>query len=71
VHVVIALVDCKSTKIEHETGDRIPTLRIKRVEAIVGDDLKRAPAARARLRDAARRHHAAVRARGGHPRRVR
>jgi hypothetical protein len=42
VHVVIALVDCKSTKIEHETGDRIPTIRIKRVEAIVGDDLKQA-----------------------------
>jgi len=40
VHVVIALIDCKTTKIDHETGDRIPTLRIKRVEAIVGDDLK-------------------------------
>jgi len=40
VHVVVALVDCKTTKIDHETGNRIPTIRIKRVEAIVGDDLK-------------------------------
>jgi hypothetical protein len=39
VHVIVALVDCKSTKIDHESGDRIPTVRIKRVEAIVGDDL--------------------------------
>jgi hypothetical protein len=40
VHVVVALVDCKSTQIEHETGDRRPTMRVKRIEAITGDDLK-------------------------------
>lgn len=42
VHVVVALVDCKSTKVDHETGDRKPTIRVKRIEVLAGDDLETA-----------------------------
>lgn len=42
VHVVIALVDCKSTKIDHESGDRVPTVRVKRIEVVLPEDRARA-----------------------------
>ena len=34
VHVIIALVDCKASKIDHDKGDIVPTARIRRVEVI-------------------------------------
>lgn len=39
VHVILALVDCKRTTIDNDTGAIEPTARIRRVEAITGDDL--------------------------------
>jgi hypothetical protein len=38
VHVVIALVDCKKIDTDVDTGDVEPTARIRRVEAVTGDD---------------------------------
>jgi len=38
VHVVVALVDCKSTRTDHDTGDVEPTARIRRIEVISEDD---------------------------------
>lgn len=38
LHVVIALVDCSSRKIDTDTGDTEPTARILRVEAITQAD---------------------------------
>ena len=37
VHVVIALVDCKSITTDHDTGDVRPTARIRRIEPVRGD----------------------------------
>lgn len=42
VHVVIALVDCKSTKVDHDSGDLEPTVRVRRIEAVLREDMKRA-----------------------------
>lgn len=39
VHVVVCLVDCKKTTTDNDTGEIIPTARIRRVEPISGDDL--------------------------------
>lgn len=36
--VIIAIVDCKEVKTDTDTGEVIPTMRIRRVEAIVGPD---------------------------------
>lgn len=38
VHVVVALVDCKKISTDIDTGDVEPTARIRRIEAIDGDD---------------------------------
>ncbi len=38
VHVVVALVDCKKLATDCDTGDVEPTARIRRIEAIDGDD---------------------------------
>ena len=38
VHIVIALIDCRSITTETDTGDIEPTARIRRVEAISDDD---------------------------------
>jgi hypothetical protein len=41
VHVLVALVDCRSTTTDNDSGDTMPTARIRRVEAITGaEDLK-------------------------------
>jgi len=40
VHVVVALVDCKKTTTDNDSGEIVPTARIRRVEAIGGEDLK-------------------------------
>ena len=37
IHVVVALVDCKSITTDHDTGDIRPTARIRRIEPIRGD----------------------------------
>jgi hypothetical protein len=42
VHVVVALVDCRSTKVDHDTGDLDPTIRVRRIEAVIRDDLSMA-----------------------------
>ena len=38
VHVVVALVDCKKITTDNDTGEVEPTARIRRIEAIAGDD---------------------------------
>lgn len=40
VHVVIALVDCKKTTTDCDTGAIEPTARIRRIEAVEGDDVE-------------------------------
>lgn len=42
VHVVIALVDCKATTTNHDTGDVVPTARIRRIEVVQQGDLRTA-----------------------------
>lgn len=44
IHAVIMLVDCKSTKVDHDTGDLEPTARIRRIEPVRTQDLKVAQA---------------------------
>jgi hypothetical protein len=39
VHVVLALVDCKKTTVDNDSGEIEPTVRIRRIEAIRGEDL--------------------------------
>ena len=42
VHVVVALIDCKSTTLENDTGEVTPTGRIRRIEVVTEpDDMKR------------------------------
>lgn len=38
VHVVIALVDCKKITTDNDTGEIVPTARIRRIEAIGVED---------------------------------
>lgn len=38
VHVVIALIDCKSVKTDTDTGDVEATARIRRIEAVPAQD---------------------------------
>lgn len=38
MQVVIAIVDCKNITTDTDTGDVIPTMRIRRIEAITGPD---------------------------------
>lgn len=38
LQVVIAIVDCKAITTDTDTGDVIPTMRIRRIEAITGTD---------------------------------
>lgn len=38
IHVVVALVDCKRTTTDNDTGEIVPTARIRRVEVIGGAD---------------------------------
>jgi hypothetical protein len=38
IHVVVALVDCKKTSTDNDTGEIIATARIRRIEAITEDD---------------------------------
>lgn len=36
--VVLAIVDCKEVRTDTDTGEVIPTMRIRRIEAITGHD---------------------------------
>lgn len=38
VHVVVALVDCKQTAVDHDNDEHVPTARIRRIEVIDGAD---------------------------------
>lgn len=38
VHAVIALIDCKKLSIDNDSGDTVPTARIRRIEVITGAD---------------------------------
>lgn len=38
LHVVIAILDCKAVTTEHDTGEQIPTARIRRIEAVMPED---------------------------------
>lgn len=37
-HVVIAILDCKKVTIDTDTGDHVPTARIRRIEVVSGAD---------------------------------
>lgn len=39
IHVVLALVDCKSLATNVDSGEVVPTARIRRVEVVVRDDI--------------------------------
>lgn len=42
VHVVVALLDCKSTNVDNDTGEITPTGRIRRIEVVTdAEDMKR------------------------------
>ena len=36
IHVAVVLLDCKSSKVDHDSGEIVPTARIRRVE-VIGD----------------------------------
>lgn len=38
VHVVVGLVDCKRTTTDNDSGEVVPTARIRRIEVIDGGD---------------------------------
>jgi hypothetical protein len=38
VHVVIALVDCKKTTVDNDSGEVVPTARVRRIEVITEAD---------------------------------
>ncbi len=42
VHVAILLMDCKQVTTDQDTGDTIPTARIRRVEVVRREDLSQA-----------------------------
>ena len=41
-HVLLTIVDCKKVATDHDTGEIVPTARIRRVEVVLPDDLKAA-----------------------------
>jgi hypothetical protein len=41
-HVIMAIVDCAKVTTNNDTGEVMPTARIRRVEAVLGDDLEKA-----------------------------
>lgn len=42
VHVAIVLLDCKSVTTDQDSGDAIPTARIRRAEVVRREDLQQA-----------------------------
>lgn len=41
-HVLLCIVDCKKVATDHDTGEVVPTARIRRVEVVLPEDLKAA-----------------------------
>ncbi len=41
-HVLLAIVDCKSVHVDNDSGEVVPTARIRRVEVVLPEDLKQA-----------------------------
>lgn len=48
-HLVVALVDCKLTTTDNDTGEVVPTARVRRIE-VIGDNTDRDMAARLMVR---------------------
>jgi hypothetical protein len=42
LHVVLAIVDTKKITTDADTGEVVPTVRVRRIEALLPDDLKAA-----------------------------
>lgn len=38
IHVVVALVDCKRTTTDNDSGEVVPTARIRRIEVVADQD---------------------------------
>lgn len=38
IHVVVALIDCKKTTVDNDSGEVVPTARIRRIEPITEAD---------------------------------
>lgn len=38
-HVVMAIIDCKSVQTNNDTGEVVPTARVRRIEVVRRDDL--------------------------------
>lgn len=38
MHVVLCIVDCKKTTLDADTGEVVPTVRIRRLEALLPED---------------------------------
>ena len=38
MHVAIALVDCRKVVIDADSGDSVPTVRIRRIEVVTSED---------------------------------
>jgi hypothetical protein len=41
-HVLLAIVDCKSIHTDNDSGEIVPTARVRRVEVVLPEDLKTA-----------------------------
>lgn len=48
-HVLLCVVDCSKVTTDHDTGEHVPTIRVRRAEVITRDDL---PAAEKLIRRA-------------------
>jgi hypothetical protein len=42
LHVIIAIVDCPKTEIDHDLDEVIPVIRVRRIEGILPEDLSAA-----------------------------
>lgn len=42
MYVALVIMDCKKVTVDNDTGEAIPTARIRRIEAILPDDIKTA-----------------------------
>lgn len=40
IHVAVCLVDCKKSTTDNDSGEIVPTARVRRIEVITGDDIK-------------------------------
>lgn len=42
MHVALVVLDCKKVTVDNDTGEAVPTARVRRIEAILPEDLKTA-----------------------------